>query len=376
MAGDLTQRACNQSFAGRSLCHEDDVLQIEFLGVGRLVSISADRTVKLWDTDQIRPLGKLASLDDLPVGIVSSATGQSMVYTIAGESKVIARETIEQLSSGAQRKQVQADGPQAMQVDEIARAESLKATELAESEPNSDFSSAIKVEVPVKITGVIAKNGAEADQDVYRFSAKAGERWILGVNAARSGSPLDSRIEVFDEYGKNVVQTRLQALRESYFTFRGKDSSTSDDFRVHNWEDMELNEYLYAGGEVVKLWLYPRGPDSGFKVYPGQGARYTYFGTTPTSHALGAPAYIVRALVDEEEALPMDCRCFRSSTRTMTMDCDDGERTRVCRLLHLAVAITLYAFATRGDSVATTISTHWKSFHLVPTLKSRLKARS
>ncbi len=133
----------------------------------------------------------------------------------------------------------------------------------------------MKVEIPAKVTGVVTKKGAEVDEDVYRFSAKAGERWIFGVNAARSGSPLDSRIEIFDEYGKNVVQTRLQALRESYFTFRGKDSNTSDDFRVHNWEDMELNEYLYAGGEVVKLWLYPRGPDSGFKVYPGQGSRYT-----------------------------------------------------------------------------------------------------
>ena len=35
------------------------------------------------------------------------------------------------------------------------------------------------------------------------------------------------------------------------------------DFRLFNWEEMHLNEYLYANGEVVKLWLYPRGPDSG-----------------------------------------------------------------------------------------------------------------
>ncbi|MEJ7593153.1 MAG: hypothetical protein WKF77_16530 [Planctomycetaceae bacterium] len=46
---------------------------------------------------------------------------------------------------------------------------------------------------------------------------------------------------------------------------------------------------------MVKLWLYPRGPDSGYKVYPGFGNRFTYFGTTPTSHALQAPAFIVEA---------------------------------------------------------------------------------
>ena len=38
-----------------------------------------------------------------------------------------------------------------------------------------------------------------------------------------------------------------------------KDSDTSDDFRLQNWGEMEINEFLYAKGEVVKLWLYPRG---------------------------------------------------------------------------------------------------------------------
>jgi hypothetical protein len=57
---------------------------------------------------------------------------------------------------------------------------------------------------------------------------------------------------------------------------------------------MELNEYLYANGEVVKLWLYPRGPDSGFLVYPGEkGDRYTYFGTSAITHPLNEACYIV-----------------------------------------------------------------------------------
>ncbi len=67
---------------------------------------------------------------------------------------------------------------------------------------------------------------------------------------------------------------------------------------------MELNEYLYSGGEVVKLWLYPRGPDSGFKVYPGAGNRWTYFDTTPISHAMGEPAWIVRELAADESPAP------------------------------------------------------------------------
>ena len=85
----------------------------------------------------------------------------------------------------------------------------------------------------------------------------------------------------------------LQAVRDSYFTFRGKDDTESGDFRVFNWQEMKLDEYLYSNGEVVKLWLYPRGPDSGFGTYPGQGSRWGYFDTTPLSHALGEPCYIV-----------------------------------------------------------------------------------
>jgi hypothetical protein len=65
-----------------------------------------------------------------------------------------------------------------------------------------------------------------------------------------------------------------------------------------------LNELLYAGGEVVRLWLYPRGPDSGFKVYPGFGNRFTYFDTTATTHALNEPAWIVRELEENEPTIP------------------------------------------------------------------------
>ena len=57
---------------------------------------------------------------------------------------------------------------------------------------------------------------------------------------------------------------------------------------------MELNEYLYANGEVMKLWMYPRGPDSGFLVYPGVGGnRFTYFGTT-RDHACAERAVLHR----------------------------------------------------------------------------------
>ena len=59
---------------------------------------------------------------------------------------------------------------------------------------------------------------------------------------------------------------------------------------------MRLNQLLYVNGEIVKLWHYPRGPDSGYLVYPGIGSRHTFFDTTPLAHPLGQSAYIVEPL--------------------------------------------------------------------------------
>ncbi|MDG2123666.1 MAG: hypothetical protein P8J87_08215, partial [Verrucomicrobiales bacterium] len=144
---------------------------------------------------------------------------------------------------------------------------------------------------PRTFTGAITEPGQAA---LHPFPANSNAPVILEINAARSKSPLDSKIEILDAGGQPVPQVKLQAVRDSWLTFRGKDSTTSDDFRVHNWEDMELDEFLYVNGEVVRLWLYPRGPDSGFKVYPGAGNRKTYFATTALSHPLGQPCSIVR----------------------------------------------------------------------------------
>ncbi|WP_246145933.1 c-type cytochrome domain-containing protein [Rubripirellula lacrimiformis] len=153
----------------------------------------------------------------------------------------------------------------------------------------------------VVATGKISPPG---DSDYFRFDARQGEVWAIEVSPANSGtaaSRIDPIAAVLDSDGQPVLRTRLQAVRDSYFTFRGKDSSQTSDFRLFNWEEMHLNEFLYAAGEVTRLAMYPRGPDSGFNVYPNEGQRWTYFGTSHTTHALGEPAFIVRPLASGEE---------------------------------------------------------------------------
>lgn len=145
------------------------------------------------------------------------------------------------------------------------------------------------VDVPGIVAGRLATDDAE---DWFRFPAKAGQTLIVEARAAAYGSPLDTRVEIRDHAGEPLVRTLLQAVRDSAVTFRGIDSVTVD-CRVENWEEMELNQYLYLQGEVVRLFRAPQGPDSGFNFYGLNGRRRTYFDTTATSHANGEPCYIV-----------------------------------------------------------------------------------
>ena len=79
---------------------------------------------------------------------------------------------------------------------------------------------------------------------MFRFKSKFGQKWVVETNAARSKSPLDSKIEILDTDGNPVLRTLLQAVRDSYITFRPIDSN-SRSCRLFNWEEMDLNQYLY-----------------------------------------------------------------------------------------------------------------------------------
>ncbi len=167
----------------------------------------------------------------------------------------------------------------------------------------TETDSVIDVARGVQVAGVI---GVAGEVDAYRWKANRGEVWAIDADLRKESkdgaeSMIDPVVAVYDESGQPVLRVRLQAIRDSYFTFRGKDSRQANDFRVFNWQEMGLNDYLYANGEVTRLFMHPRGPDSGFDVYPGEGNRWTYFGTSHITHALGEPAYIVRPLADGEE---------------------------------------------------------------------------
>jgi hypothetical protein len=194
--------------------------------------------------------------------------------------------------------------------------------EVVETEPNDSPAQANKLSLPGVANGRIWNpKGESADSDFYRFEAKKGQHLIIETDAMRRGSPLDTRIQILDADGKPVERLLLQSVRDSQINFRPIDS-VSGDVRVENWQEMELNEYMFLQGEVCKIFRMPEGPDSGFKFYVNGGKRLSYFNTSPTAHALDEPCYIV-------EPHPPGTKLIANGLPTFTLyyeNDDDGER--------------------------------------------------
>jgi hypothetical protein len=293
--------------------HDAGIVSMALSRDGRhLVTGAIDRSLKQWRLPELQEVASWTGQPDMAAALAMNGSGDRVlaarmdgsVETLAlkGDAAVgsagiaaIPREAKKTSPSG--RSSVSSPAP------------SLRSPiHQAELEPNDGIRRAQPVAIPSETYGRMGRPG---DVDHFAFQARAGEALTLEVRAARDGSAMDSRLEVLTFAGQPVEQAVLQAVRDSWFTFRGKDSDTVDDFRLQNWAEMELDEYLYANGEVVRLWLYPRGPDSGFKVYPGEGRRQSVFGTTPLSHALNEPAYLVKAYPAGSRPIPNGLPVFR-----------------------------------------------------------------
>jgi hypothetical protein len=274
--------------------HETPIVELSYSPDGKkLVTASEGRELMLWDTAKLTPVRNFEQQPDVVTGVAFEPDGKAFyVARLDGSWQRYEAAAVDAtLAVDAAAPAAEAASPA---VEEVAKYDG------AEAEPNNDVGAATAVTANAVVRGVIGGAGQEgrADVDIFRFQAKKGQQLVLEINAARQKSPLDSKLEVLDAAGNPIPRVLLQAVRETYFTFRGHNSTDASDYRLHGWEDMELNEYLYANGEVTRLWMYPRGPDSGFIVYPGSnagGSRYTYFGTTAVAHALNSPCYIVEA---------------------------------------------------------------------------------
>jgi hypothetical protein len=85
---------------------------------------------------------------------------------------------------------------------------------------------------------------------------------------------------------------------------------------------MELNDYMYFNGEVLKIYRLARGPDADMIFYAGDGKRLAYFNTSPAAHGLDDACYVVEPRMPGEKILPNGLPVF---TLNHAND-DDGSR--------------------------------------------------
>lgn len=173
-----------------------------------------------------------------------------------------------------------------------------------EGEPNDTPATAQTVVPPIAIDGRFMPRGVgKHDVDHFRMEARKGQRWVIEALAASRGSLADTLLEILTPEGRPVERVRLRAVRNSAINFRNE---TSDDtgIRFDNWEEMELNDYLYANGEVMKILRAPQGPDSDTVLYSAGGKRRGFFDTSPMAHPLEQPVYVVEPLLPGATPVP------------------------------------------------------------------------
>lgn len=268
--------------------HEAPILKLVFSPDGRwLVSSSEDRTLKVWETESFTQIALLERQPDWAAALaVSPDSKQLAVGRMNGDLAVYSLAHLGETTAVAA-------SPLGEGLDGSVLATESPMREISEAEPNDQPDTATALMLPATVTGRIhSPRESEPDQDLYRFEARAGETWMIEVNAARGKSPLDSKVEVLHADGTPVPRAKLQAVRDSWINFRGIDS-TSPDVRVEYWQEMDLNQYLYMNGEITKTFRMPQGPDSGFQLYINQGKRLCYFDTSAMTHAKDEPVYII-----------------------------------------------------------------------------------
>ncbi len=266
--------------------HDGAIMRLAFSRDGSLlVSAGEDRSIKLWNAATVTPRGTLETQPEWPAGLAIAADGSALIvgrldgshaeYPLGGGEGAVSEP-----ARLPDFPEIVSYGPQPA-INDLPK--------IAEIEPNDQAAQATAMTVPGVAEGVIKAAG---DADLFGFDARAGERWIVEIDARRSKSKLDSRIELLHADGRPVAKMLLRAVRDSELEFRGRNSAERG-FRFANWEEARLNDYIYLEGEVVKQFQQRRGPDADADVYPEKGDRYTYFDTSPRAHALGVKCYFV-----------------------------------------------------------------------------------
>ncbi|MEX2016153.1 MAG: hypothetical protein WD873_05900, partial [Candidatus Hydrogenedentales bacterium] len=161
--------------------------------------------------------------------------------------------------------------------------------EVAEAEPNDGVENVQTVQWPATVNGTLKAN----ENDLYRFTAKAGETVVIEVAAARLGAGLDSVLEIFDTAGEPLLRAKARCVAQTMLTLADRDSFTAG-LRIEDWSAFTINDYVMVGSEVLRVLALPDYADEDLVVHNAStGQRQGFLGTTPEHHAVGASLYKV-----------------------------------------------------------------------------------
>lgn len=161
---------------------------------------------------------------------------------------------------------------------------------------NETFRTAQFLTTPCTVSGELWDGHAESPTQplshYYRFHAIPGKPVIIEVNARRSGSPLDSYLQILDRAGKPVEQAVLRSMGQSEITLFDKDSLITG-IRLLPFPDLRLNDYVLIGRELLRVGTLPKGPDDDTQFRSIHGQRVGYLCTNPEYHSIGTKVYRV-----------------------------------------------------------------------------------
>jgi len=166
----------------------------------------------------------------------------------------------------------------------------LPHTVVLEDQSNQSIQTAQELLFPGAVSGDLA-SGVE---DCFLFEAEKDRRMVIEILAQRLGSPLDSVIEILDKNGNSIERLRLRCVSQTNIHFRPPDSK-SGSLRIRSFADMEINDYLLLGQEIIKIRTLPDNQDEDITLHSLKGQRQCYFGSSSVHHALGDALYRVEA---------------------------------------------------------------------------------
>jgi hypothetical protein len=229
-----------------------------------------------------------------PLGVPNGATvdvlttgvnlGASTSLRVAGDRSALVGRTIPIQPSAAMNRKAVALG---------AYPEAL------EAEPNDEPAVAQVLAIPSTVNGRIwtreaaARAGVpHADQDLFRFAARKGQKLVLDVTAQQLGSPLDSIIEVLDAEGRVVPRAAIRCVAQTEIALNDPDSDRRS-IRLATWNELAVNDYLMVGDELLQIASMPTHPDDDVQLMRTRAGRLTLLDTSARNHSVGEAVYKV-----------------------------------------------------------------------------------